>query len=45
MEQQGLGIGLYLVKRLIEFNNGELKINTAEDAGTTVTVSLPCFGL
>jgi CheY-like chemotaxis protein len=45
MEQQGLGIGLYLVKRLVEFNNGELKINSTEDVGTTVTVSLPSYGL
>lgn len=45
MEQQGLGIGLYLVKRLVEFNNGELKINSTEEVGTTVTVSLPSYGL
>jgi two-component system sensor histidine kinase/response regulator len=45
LEQQGLGIGLYLVKRLIEFNSGELKIVSSEDAGTTVTVTLPSLGL
>ena len=45
LEQQGLGIGLYLVKRLIEFNSGELKIVSSEDVGTTVTVTLPSLGL
>jgi DNA-binding response OmpR family regulator len=40
-EQQGLGIGLYLVKRLLEFNQGEMKINTSEDEGTKVIVTLP----
>ncbi|MDB5190981.1 MAG: Hybrid sensor histidine kinase/response regulator [Segetibacter sp.] len=40
-EQQGLGIGLYLVKRLVDFNNGDLKIVSLEDEGTTITISLP----
>ncbi len=44
-EQQGLGIGLYIVKRLVEFNSGEIKINTSEDVGTTVTVTLSCLDL
>ncbi len=40
-EQQGLGIGLYLVKRLIDYNQGELKIITNENEGTRVLISLP----
>lgn len=44
-EQQGLGIGLYLVKRLVEFNSGELKIHTIENVGTTVTVTFPSLEL
>jgi len=40
-EQQGLGIGLYLVKRLVEFNSGEIAIKTSENTGTTVTISFP----
>jgi len=40
-EQQGLGIGLHLVKQLIEYNNGELQIHSREGNGTTVIVKLP----
>jgi signal transduction histidine kinase len=40
-EQQGLGIGLYLVKRLVEFNNGHLKITSVEGEGTKIMISLP----
>jgi two-component system, sensor histidine kinase and response regulator len=39
-EQQGLGIGLYLVKRLAEFNEGQVKITSTEGEGTQVTVEL-----
>jgi DNA-binding response OmpR family regulator/two-component sensor histidine kinase len=39
-EQQGLGIGLHLVKQLIAFNSGDLNITTTEEKGTTVTISL-----
>lgn len=40
-EQQGLGIGLYLVKRLVELNRGDLKIISDEtDGGTRVIVTL-----
>ncbi|MBX2930920.1 MAG: response regulator [Chitinophagaceae bacterium] len=44
-EQQGLGIGLYLVKKLVEFNSGDLKINSKENEGPTVTITLPSFGI
>jgi two-component system sensor histidine kinase/response regulator len=40
-EQQGLGIGLYLVKRIVDFNQGELKISPVEGEGTSIYVSLP----
>jgi K+-sensing histidine kinase KdpD len=40
-EQQGLGIGLYLVKRIVDFNQGELKISPIEREGTSVYISLP----
>lgn len=44
-EQQGLGIGLYLVKRLVEINSGEIKIESEENKGTTITILLPSFGI
>ena len=40
-EQQGLGIGLYLVKRIVDFNQGELRISPIEREGTSVYISLP----
>jgi DNA-binding response OmpR family regulator/two-component sensor histidine kinase len=40
-EQQGLGIGLYLVKRLVDFNQGQLKITSLEGEGTRITIEVP----
>ena len=40
-EQQGLGIGLYLVKRIVDFNQGELKISPIEGEGTSIYINLP----
>lgn len=39
-EQQGLGIGLYLVKRLVDLNGGDLEIITSEGEGTRAVVKL-----
>ena len=38
---EGTGLGLPLVQRLVELHDGELKIDTAENCGTTVTIILP----
>ncbi len=40
--EKGSGIGMYLVKELIEKNNGKLKISSIQNIGTTVEVLLPC---
>lgn len=40
-EQQGLGIGLYLVKRLLEFNNGQLQILARDGEGTSIKLQIP----
>jgi len=39
--QQGSGLGLYLVKYFIELHNGKIHIESALNSGTTVTVWLP----
>lgn len=40
-KQHGAGIGLALVKRIVEMHEGELLIQSEEHAGTKVMVSLP----
>jgi len=41
-EQQGLGLGLIIGKRLAEMHGGALTIQSELAQGTTVTVNLPC---
>jgi signal transduction histidine kinase len=40
-EQQGLGLGLTIAKRLAELHGGTLSIQSNPDSGTSVTVTLP----
>jgi len=40
-EQQGLGLGLTLVKRLVQLHNGKFIIRSTLDQGTTAIVYLP----
>jgi len=37
----GVGLGLYLVKRIIDAHHGTLEITSEEGAGTTVNITLP----
>jgi len=40
-EQQGMGMGLTVAKRLVELHGGEFMIRSRQDVGTTVRIELP----
>lgn len=40
-EIQGMGLGLYLVKNILKLHHGEVRIQTKEGEGTTITLVLP----
>jgi len=40
-DHSGLGVGLYLAKRLVMFNFGEINVEAKADAGSVFTVQLP----
>ena len=40
IEQQGVGLGLFLAKKIIEKHNGKIKINNNAPKGTTVIIEL-----
>ena len=42
-EQQGVGIGLTIAKRIIELHGGDLSIVSEKEAGTTINLTLPLY--
>lgn len=41
-EQQGVGLGLVIAKKLVELHDGTFNIESEENVGTKVVLSLPC---
>lgn len=41
VEHKGLGMGLTVVKELVELHRGQVSVESAVDRGTTITLSLP----
>jgi signal transduction histidine kinase len=37
----GLGLGLYIVRQIVEAHGGRISVDDAEDGGTVFTVELP----
>ncbi|MEJ2627251.1 MAG: ATP-binding protein [bacterium] len=44
-KSKGMGLGMYVVKKIVEAHNGTIKINSKENLGTTVTVTIPVKGV
>ncbi len=42
-EQQGLGLGLYLARRIVEVHEGHLEVHSRPESGTQITISLPLY--
>ncbi|OUL27919.1 hybrid sensor histidine kinase/response regulator [Nostoc sp. RF31YmG] len=40
---QGTGLGLAIVKKCVDLHGGQIKIESHQDIGTTVTVTLPLY--
>jgi signal transduction histidine kinase len=43
-EIAGRGVGMYLVKRVIDFNDGEIYLESEENVGTTFHIQFPTEG-
>ncbi len=41
VDRRGLGLGLFVVKRLVEAQNGTISVDSAPNQGTTFTVTIP----
>jgi K+-sensing histidine kinase KdpD len=40
-EEKGVGLGLFLSKKIIECYDGKLKINSTEGKGTKIELTIP----
>ena len=44
-KEKGSGLGLPIVKSIIEAHQGSLEISSTAGAGTTITITLPALAL
>lgn len=42
--KKGVGVGLYLVKKIVELHDGNITVNSALNHGTEVSITLPLTG-
>ena len=42
-QEQGSGLGLYIVKRIVDDFNGEIKVKSEQNEGTFFELTLPNF--
>ncbi len=42
-KQSGTGLGLAIVHRIIESHNGEIKVESEQEKGTDITITLPLY--
>lgn len=42
-EQQGLGLGLYVARRIVEAHRGQLEVASKPGSGTQITICLPLY--
>jgi len=40
-EQQGVGLGFIIGKRLVELHGGKIKLESKQDVGTTIHITFP----
>jgi cell cycle sensor histidine kinase DivJ len=43
LAREGTGLGLSVVKALVSAHGGDMKVESREDIGTTITINLPRF--
>jgi signal transduction histidine kinase len=43
-ESTGRGMGMYLVKRIVDLNNGSIEMESEKNGGTTFYIRLPVPG-